>query len=62
MMGVFASFTKKFRSSDSCDADVDDKLADLINLTFMDGMSEENFSDITKKIKRPANCPSLKET
>ncbi|XP_060602586.1 uncharacterized protein LOC132755706 [Ruditapes philippinarum] len=59
---LFSSFVKKFKRIDTVDNEVDQKLADLINTTFREGMQEDNLSDISKSIFRPSNCEALKET
>ena len=58
---IFSTFAKKFKKSDITDNPVNEGLADLVNSAFLDGMSEDNYSDIIKNIHRPENCDSLKE-
>ena len=59
---VFNIFVKKFKKSDIVDKDINQKLADMINSTFREGMTDESYNDILKNIHRPENCYALKET
>ncbi|MCG8078810.1 MAG: hypothetical protein JAY75_21550 [Candidatus Thiodiazotropha taylori] len=59
---VFSNFMKKFKKTDKVDAEVSQNLADMINSTFREGMPDETYNEIIKKINRPENCFALKET
>ena len=59
---VFNIFVKKFKKSDIVDKDIKQKLANMINSTFREGMRDESYNDILKTIHRPENCYTLKET
>lgn len=59
---VFSEICKGFSKADQCGKSVNQALADLINTTFKEGLSEDNLNDTMKNIFRPENCESLKET
>lgn len=44
------------------DDEVNEKLADLVNSAFREGMPDDQFNELIKSINRPSNCESLKET
>ena len=58
---VFHKFSKTFRKADVVSEPVDKTLAELVNETFREGMSDENHQEVMKEIQRPSNCDSLKE-
>lgn len=60
--GVFASYLKKFKKTDSVEEEINPQLASIVNNAFREGMPDDVFSELSKNINRPANCDSLKET
>ncbi|WAR19957.1 YG31B-like protein [Mya arenaria] len=56
---IFMKLFVKFQQSELVDADVHSDLANLVNSSFRNGLSEENLEEILKQIHRPQNCDSL---
>lgn len=59
---IFTSFIKKFKKADKVDPEVNQKIADMINATFREGMPDDIYNEVIKGINRPENCFALKET
>ena len=51
--------SNKFQQSEQVDADVHPDLANLVNNSFRNGLSDDNLDEISKRILRPENCDSL---
>lgn len=60
--GVFASYLKKFKKSESVEEEINPQLATIVNNAFREGMPDDVYSELSKNINRPANCETLKET
>ncbi|KAK3100116.1 hypothetical protein FSP39_015017 [Pinctada imbricata] len=56
----FADAGKKLQVKEVIDEDVDSHLAKLINDWFHEGMEEDSYNDVTKKLTRPNNVSALK--
>lgn len=52
---------KTFGPADVVSADIDPKIADMVNFVFNCGLREEDYRDICEDdvVKRPGNCPAL---
>lgn len=59
---IFQQFSVTFKKSDVTSDPVDAHLASVVNEAFREGMADEMHQDMIKKIHRPSNCESLKET
>ncbi|KAK6174220.1 hypothetical protein SNE40_017539 [Patella caerulea] len=59
---MFSLYAKKYKNSETTDAEVDCGLADMVNLVFREGLTDEKLADLTKSINRPANCTALQKT
>ncbi|KAH3695034.1 hypothetical protein DPMN_082482 [Dreissena polymorpha] len=57
----FDSLSKKFRTVETCDQDVDPVLANNVNELFRQGMEEGQYNQLTKDEinARPSNCDGL---
>lgn len=55
----FANMAMKFRTTESCDVNVDSVLADTVNDLFCNGLDEEHYNKIATEVIRPANVDSL---
>ena len=59
---IFKNINVKFQMKEPVDSDVNEELAEFINSAFLDGITEENQTSLTKDIHRPNNCPALVKT
>ncbi|WAR28486.1 hypothetical protein MAR_014190 [Mya arenaria] len=59
---IFKKLFDKFQQSEVVDAEVLSDLANLVNSSFRNGLSEGNLEEILKQIHRPQNCDSLVKT
>ena len=59
---IFGMYMKKFKKSDDVDTKVNQKLADVVNNAFREGMLHDSYNELIKQIHSPENCESLKET
>ena len=59
---IFKKLSNKFQQSEQVDVDVHPDLANLVNNSFRNGLSDDNLDEISKQILRPENCDSLVKT
>lgn len=59
---IFKNISEKFNPKETVDNEVNEDLAQFINATFRDGISDERLSELIKDIHRPSNCEALVKT
>ena len=59
---IFKSVANDYKAKDAVDSKIDDDLADVVNVFFREGISDEKYQDLMKSISRPENCTSLTRT
>lgn len=59
---IFKKLSDKFQQTEQVDIDVHPDLANLVNNSFRNGLSDENLEEVCKDIHRPQNCDSLVKT
>ena len=59
---TFKGLSDKFLLAEKVDSEVNDDLAEFVNSSFRNGVSEDRVSEISKEIYRPQNCDSLCKT
>ena len=58
----FIGAARSFKLRENVDKKVNDELADMINVIFREGISDEKYQDLLKTVLRPENCSSLTRT
>lgn len=58
----FIGAARSFKLKENIDKKVNDELADMINVIFREGISDEKYQDLLKTVLRPENCSSLTRT
>ena len=59
---VFKNINIKFNTKEKVDPDIDEELAKFIKSAFIDGITEDDQTLLTKDVNRPGNCPALVKT
>ena len=58
----FIGAARSFKLKENVDKKVNDELADMINVIFREGISDEKYQDLLKTVLRLENCASLTRT
>ena len=58
----FIGAARSFKLKENVDKKVNDELADMINVIFREGISDEKYQDLLKTVLRPENCSSRTRT
>ena len=59
---VFKSLSEKFQNSESVDCEIDEHLAEFINQSFRNGITDDKQTKLFKDNHRPSNCSALVKT
>ena len=59
---IYKVLSDKFNQTETLDKSVHPDLANLVNSSFRQGLSEDKYEELVKEIHRPENCASLVKT
>ena len=59
---IFKNISEKFNPKEVTDHDIDSDLKDFINVTFREGISDDQQTDLVKNIHRPGNAFAMVKT
>lgn len=59
---IFKNISEKFNPKETVDIEINEDLAEFVNATFRDGISDERQTELVKDIHRPSNCQALVKT
>ena len=59
---IFKNISEKFNPKKIVDSEINGDLAQFVNNTFQDGISDEGQAEILKDICHPSNCDALIKT
>ena len=59
---IYKDLYDRYQCVEKCDSEINESLANFINTSFRNGVSDDTLNDMLKDIHRPVNCEVLVKT